>query len=119
MPRKQWSLRSRVLRLAKPPRQIIHGPINTMPPIQRPHDTKSGGNSAASSFTEALSPVKTIPARSASRIAVAVSWGTVGEANAYYSPEVESLTAEQLLADLHEIATEWEQELDEFFGDGD
>ena len=37
-----------------------------MPAIQRPHDTKSGGNSAASSFTEALRPVKMSPAKSAS-----------------------------------------------------
>jgi hypothetical protein len=37
--------------------------------------------------------------------------------NAFYTPAMESLTTEQLLADLHRIATEWEQELDEFFGD--
>lgn len=37
--------------------------------------------------------------------------------NKYYNPALEDLTDEQLLADIHEIATEWEKELDEFFGD--
>jgi hypothetical protein len=37
--------------------------------------------------------------------------------NKYYNPALDDLTDEQLLADIHEIATEWEKELDEFFGD--
>ena len=36
--------------------------------------------------------------------------------NAYANPALAQLTDEQLLADIHEAATEWEQELDEFFG---
>lgn len=39
--------------------------------------------------------------------------------NKYYNPALDDLTDEQLLADIHEIATEWEKELDEFFGDED
>ncbi len=37
--------------------------------------------------------------------------------NKYYNPALDDLTDEQLLADIHEIATEWEKEVDEFFGD--
>jgi hypothetical protein len=37
--------------------------------------------------------------------------------NRYVNPAVDDLTDEQLSADIHEAATEWEQELDEFFGD--
>jgi hypothetical protein len=36
--------------------------------------------------------------------------------NKYAQPD-NDLSEEQLLATLHDIATEWEQELDEFFGD--
>src|SRR5574341_1456766 len=32
--------------------------------------------------------------------------------NKYYHPRMDNLTDEQLLSDLHEIATEWESELD-------
>ena len=39
--------------------------------------------------------------------------------NKYYNPALEGLTDKQLLADIHEIATEWEKELDEFFADED
>ena len=38
--------------------------------------------------------------------------------NKYADPPLE-LTDEELLASLHEIATEWEAELDEFFSDED
>jgi hypothetical protein len=37
--------------------------------------------------------------------------------NKYANPAVDDLTDEQLSADIHETATEWEKELDEFFGD--
>lgn len=37
--------------------------------------------------------------------------------NKYANPMLEALTDEQLSADIHEAATEWEKELDEFFGD--
>jgi hypothetical protein len=37
--------------------------------------------------------------------------------NQYANPAVDDLTDEQLSADIHDAATEWEQELDEFFGD--
>jgi len=37
--------------------------------------------------------------------------------NKYANPALEALTDEQLSADIHEAATEWEKELDEFFGD--
>jgi phosphoribosylformylglycinamidine (FGAM) synthase-like amidotransferase family enzyme len=39
--------------------------------------------------------------------------------NAYANPAVANLTDEQLMTDIHEAATEWEQELDEFFGNKD
>lgn len=38
--------------------------------------------------------------------------------NQYANPVLDALTGEQLSAELHEAATEWEKELDEFFGDG-
>jgi hypothetical protein len=37
--------------------------------------------------------------------------------NKYANPALDALTDEQLAADIHEAATAWEQELDEFFGD--
>jgi hypothetical protein len=37
--------------------------------------------------------------------------------NKYANPALDALTDEQLSADIHEAATEWEKELDEFFGD--
>jgi hypothetical protein len=37
--------------------------------------------------------------------------------NKYANPALDKLMDEQLLADIHEAATEWEKELDEFFGD--
>lgn len=37
--------------------------------------------------------------------------------NKYANPALHDLTDKQLLADIHEAATEWEKELDEFFGD--
>jgi len=37
--------------------------------------------------------------------------------NKYANPALNALTDEQLSADIHEAATEWEKELDEFFGD--
>ncbi|MBC8100000.1 MAG: hypothetical protein H7Y11_11205 [Armatimonadetes bacterium] len=37
--------------------------------------------------------------------------------NQYARPELDDLTEEQLLADIHVAATEWEQKLDEFFPD--
>ena len=37
--------------------------------------------------------------------------------NKYANPALDDLTDEQLAADIHEAATEWEKELDEFFGD--
>lgn len=39
--------------------------------------------------------------------------------NKYANPILYDLTDEQLSADIHEAATEWEKELDEFFGDED
>jgi len=39
--------------------------------------------------------------------------------NRYANPAVSDLSDEQLSADIHEAATEWEQELNEFFGDED
>lgn len=39
--------------------------------------------------------------------------------NKYANPALDDLTDEQLSADIHEAATAWEQELDEFFGDED
>jgi hypothetical protein len=39
--------------------------------------------------------------------------------NRYANPALKNLTDEQLLADIHEAATEWEEELDEFFGEDD
>lgn len=35
--------------------------------------------------------------------------------NKYANPALSDLTDEQLAADIHEAATEWEKELDEFF----
>ena len=37
--------------------------------------------------------------------------------NKYANPALDALTDEQISADIHEAATEWEKELDEFFGD--
>jgi len=37
--------------------------------------------------------------------------------NRYAKPGLDDLTDEQLEADIHEAATAWEQELDEFFKD--
>lgn len=37
--------------------------------------------------------------------------------NKYANPALDDLTDEQLSADLRDIATEWEKELNEFFGD--
>jgi hypothetical protein len=37
--------------------------------------------------------------------------------NKYTNPALDVLTDDQLSADIHEAATEWEKELDEFFGD--
>jgi hypothetical protein len=37
--------------------------------------------------------------------------------NKYANPAFDALTDEQLSADIREAATEWEKELDEFFGD--
>ncbi len=37
--------------------------------------------------------------------------------NQYANPVLDALTDVQLLADIHEAATEWEKELNEFFGD--
>ena len=37
--------------------------------------------------------------------------------NKFANPSLDALTDEQLLADIRESATEWEKELDEFFGD--
>lgn len=37
--------------------------------------------------------------------------------NLYAKPQAADITDAQLLADIHQAATEWEQELDEFFGD--
>lgn len=37
--------------------------------------------------------------------------------NKYANPALDALTDEQLSADIHEATTEWEKELDEFFGD--
>ena len=37
--------------------------------------------------------------------------------NKYANPALDALTDEQLSADIHETSTEWEKELDEFFGD--
>jgi hypothetical protein len=39
--------------------------------------------------------------------------------NKYANSALANMTDEQLLADIHEAATEWEQELDEFFGEKD
>src|SRR5262245_39076879 len=39
--------------------------------------------------------------------------------NKYANSASSNLTDEQLAADIHEAATEWEKELDEFFGDED
>ena len=39
--------------------------------------------------------------------------------NKYANPTLDALTDAQLSADIHEAATEWEKELDEFFGDDD
>lgn len=39
--------------------------------------------------------------------------------NKYANPALNQLTDEQLSADIHAAATEWEQELDEFFGTED
>src|SRR5258708_7162739 len=39
--------------------------------------------------------------------------------NKYAKPGLDNLTDGQLSADIHEAATEWEKELDEFFGDED
>jgi hypothetical protein len=36
--------------------------------------------------------------------------------NKYANPALDALTDEQLSADIHQAATEWEHELDEFFG---
>jgi hypothetical protein len=37
--------------------------------------------------------------------------------NKYANPALDALTDAQLSADIHEAATEWEKELDEFFRD--
>jgi hypothetical protein len=39
--------------------------------------------------------------------------------NKYANPAAPDWTDEQLSAAIHEAATEWEKELDEFFGDED
>jgi hypothetical protein len=39
--------------------------------------------------------------------------------NKYANFALDDMTNEQLSADIHEAATEWEQELDEFFSDED
>jgi hypothetical protein len=38
--------------------------------------------------------------------------------NKFANPSFAALTDKQILADIREAATEWEKELDEFFGDG-
>lgn len=43
--------------------------------------------------------------------------GTASLRNKYANPALADMTDEQLLADIHEAATEWEKELDEFFED--
>jgi hypothetical protein len=37
--------------------------------------------------------------------------------NRYAKPESDDLSVEELLKQIHDDATEWEKELDEFFGD--
>src|SRR5258708_9500922 len=39
--------------------------------------------------------------------------------NKFANPALNDLTDDQLSADIHEAATEWEKELDEFFGTED
>lgn len=39
--------------------------------------------------------------------------------NYYTNPALAAVTDEELRADIHEAATDWEKELDEFFGDQD
>jgi hypothetical protein len=36
--------------------------------------------------------------------------------NKYANPTLNQLTEEQILKDIHDAATEWEKEIDEFFG---
>jgi hypothetical protein len=39
--------------------------------------------------------------------------------NRYANPALDDLSDEELRATIHEAATEWEKELDEFFSDQD